>query len=234
MKKDYTSLTPLETNLAAVQEALQYLQYYFHQFGYFGIFLILFITAASPAFIFPEEVVYLTLGYSIALGFIAPLWTGLVVWITLILADITLYLVGRYGLRRMIVLFPKRKERIERGIAKGEALFQKYGVASIFFTRAVPGPRTYMYMGYGFFHHSFWQFNLVNALAVVVHTSLIIALGYLLSDQITLVFYWVTQTGYLLLGILVVAILVFVGYRIYRKRRFKRVTKKDATNNHEI
>ncbi len=98
-----------------------------------------------------------------------------------ILGDNTGYLLGRRGLRRLLERPGRRAAGRRRLIERGEAFFARYGVATVFFARWLPGLRVVASWLAGADRMPWPRFLLWNALGGTLWAATIGSLAYLLG-----------------------------------------------------
>lgn len=131
---------------------------------------IVFIVSASlAATVVPENTLYIFAGC----------------FLGAMLSDIEAYLIGRFGLHR--VLFSNalirlniiNRERIEKKIGIVTAYFIKYGGKTLFFGRFIPfGMRNILFMTSGLIRLNFIKFLLIDLCALICTSSVLFYLGY--------------------------------------------------------
>lgn len=101
----------------------------------------------------------------------------------------------------------------ESDYRRGEEWFSRYGSATAFFSRLLPGIRTYLSLPAGMFRMNLWTFSLYTFIGSLLWSGLLAWIGYSLSSQ------W-EGAGNLLkpLEYFVIACMVlFVGYFLYHR-----------------
>ena len=195
--------------------------------GYLGIFVMMFLE--SSFFPFPSEVAMIPAGYlaakremSLAGAFFAGAGGSLA-------GALFNYVLGhrlgrafliRYG--RYLFLRPETVDKVER-------FFEKYGPASTFWGRLLPGIRQYISLPAGIGRMPLVSFSIYTFLGAGLWCAVLLALGYLFGEheeQIHAVLH------YLIGGIVTVVIGVFYYYR-RKNKRAEKVFIKELENTKE-
>lgn len=139
---------------------------YFKQLSYFGI------TIALTFEFIPAELVLPLVGYWVYQGdmnlYLAILF-GSIGGVT---GPLTLYFLGKYGGRPLVLKFGKYFFIREKDILKSEEFFRRYGLGIAFFGRFIPGIRTAISLPCGLMKMNIWKFILYTYIAMLPVTSL--------------------------------------------------------------
>ncbi|MDN7240605.1 DedA family protein [Planococcus sp. N028] len=100
-----------------------------------------------------------------------------------VLGPLTLYALGRYGGRPMVLKFGKYFLVTDNHINKSDRFFEKYGGGVAFFGRFVPGVRTAVSIPCGMAKMNIWKFIAYTYIAMLPITALYVYLGYKLGPQ---------------------------------------------------
>ncbi|MFJ7745512.1 DedA family protein [Peribacillus sp. NPDC097295] len=149
----------------------------FKSLSYFGVLL-----ALTFEFI-PAEVVLPLAGYWVYQGERNLILTILAGSIGGVTGPLTLYALGRYGGRPLVMKFGKYFLVKEEQLNKAEYFFDKYGAGIAFFGRFVPGIRTAISLPCGILKMNIWKFILYTYLAMLPVTTIYVYLGYKLGPQ---------------------------------------------------
>ena len=149
----------------------------FKSLSYFGVLL-----ALTFEFI-PAEVVLPLAGYWVYQGEWNLVLTILAGSIGGVTGPLTLYALGKYGGRPLVMKFGKYFLVKEEQVNKAEYFFDKYGAGIAFFGRFVPGIRTAISLPCGILKMNIWKFMLYTYLAMLPVTTIYVYLGYKLGPQ---------------------------------------------------
>jgi membrane protein DedA with SNARE-associated domain len=128
-----------------------------------------------------------------------------------IVGDNVGYVLGRSGLRRLFV----RGEKRERLLQRGEAFFDRYGGGAVFIGRWVTGVRVVIAWVAGASRYPWPRFFAWNALGGICWAASIASAAYLLGAAAKRD---LTLAGFLLLGLVLVAVGAFLGFRLWQRR----------------
>ncbi|QVY61750.1 DedA family protein [Cytobacillus gottheilii] len=100
-----------------------------------------------------------------------------------VLGPLTLYALGRYGGRPVVLKFGKYFLVKEEHIDKADEFFAKYGGAVAFLGRFIPGVRTAISIPCGMAKMNIWKFIIYTYVAMLPVTAIYVYLGYVLGPQ---------------------------------------------------
>lgn len=188
---------------------------YFKQLSYFGI------TIALTFEFIPAELVLPLVGYWVYQGdmnlYLAILF-GSIGGVT---GPLTLYFLGKYGGRPLVLKFGKYFFIREKDILKSEEFFRRYGLGIAFFGRFIPGIRTAISLPCGLMKMNIWKFILYTYIAMLPVTSLYIYTGYKLGPQWEKTSSIVSNYLNDVLFFVLILMIFFVAKSIYQK--YKRI-----------
>lgn len=142
----------------------------FKSLGYVGIAL-----ALTFEFI-PAELVLPLTGFWIYEGDFNMILVILAGTIGGVTGPLTLYALGRYGGRPLVLRFGKYFLVREKEIVKAEQFFEKYGSGVAFFGRFIPGVRTAVSIPCGMANMNVWKFSIYTFCSYVTdHQSVCIS-----------------------------------------------------------
>lgn len=182
---------------------------FFKELGYFGVLL-----ALCFEFI-PAEVVLPLAGFWVAQGDF-NFW-GIVIAGTIggTIGPITLYALGRYGGRPLVIKYGKYFLINEKQVNTADRFFAKYGAGVAFFARFLPVVRTAISVPCGIMKMSLVKFSTYTFLAMLPITALYVYLGQKLGEN------W-EEAGALfsqyLRPFVILIVILLAGYGIYKYR----------------
>ena len=180
----------------------------FKQISYFGVILALTFEAI------PAEIVLPLVGYWVYQGDMNIYLAILAGSIGGVCGPLTLYALGRYGGRPVILKYGKYFLVREREIIKAEQFFEKYGGAVAFLGRFLPVVRTAVSIPCGMAKMNVWKFSLYTFVAMVPITSLYVYLGYKLGPK------WKEVAPLAKQYLLPAAVIILIGIGLYVLYRF--------------
>lgn len=145
--------------------------------SYFGIML-----ALTFEFV-PAELVLPLAGYWVYEGELLLYGAILAGSIGGVLGPLTLYALGRYGGRPMVLKFGKYFFVTEEHMDKSDQFFKRYGGSVAFFGRFAPGVRTAVSIPCGVAKMNIWKFIIYTYMAMLPITAIYVYLGYRLGTQ---------------------------------------------------
>lgn len=128
-------------------------------------------------------------------------------------------LLGPERTRRLITKLPLVKES---DVIRTEEWFSRHGNAAVFFGRMVPIIRSFISIPAGVERMPAARFALFTALGSLVWNTLFIMAGFLLGENWSAVEQYVGTYQQLVVGIAILAVIIFVTFRVRRHIREKR------------
>ena len=150
---------------------------FFKGFGYFGVLL-----ALCFEFI-PAEIVLPMAGFWIAQGEFNYYLMVLAGTIGGTIGPITLYALGRYGGRPLVLKYGKYFLINEKQVNAADKFFAKYGAGVAFFARFMPVVRTAISVPCGMAKMSLAKFSIYTFAAMLPITALYVYLGIKLGEN---------------------------------------------------
>lgn len=194
----------MEVLILQMMEALKSL-------SYFGIML-----ALTFEFV-PAELVLPLAGYWVYEGDLVLYGAILAGSIGGVLGPLTLYALGRYGGRPMVIKYGKYFLVKEEHIDKSDRFFEKYGAGVAFLGRFIPGVRTAVSIPCGMAKMNVWKFIFFTYIAMLPVTTIYVYLGYRLGPQWAMAGELFGQyANYLLIPIAILIIWFFLKQRKVR------------------
>lgn len=193
------------------QLIIQFIEF-LKQFSYFGIILALSIETI------PAEIVLPMAGYWVFQGDMNFLLAVLAGTFGGTLGPLTLYVLGRYGGRPMLLKYGKYFFIKEKHIDLSDQFFSRYGASVAFLGRFMPGLRTAISIPCGISKMNIWVFSLYTFMAMLPITTLYIYLGTKLGANWHNVGPLASQYMLPVSGIIVLSIIAFTVYKFKFKR----------------
>ncbi len=210
-------------------EILNYLIDFFTSYGYFAVFFVL--VACGLGLPVPEDVTLIAGGVICALSDSngTTLNPQIMVGVALcgvLIGDGFMFLLGKLlgpkvtrvrGIRKIITkeIYSQIQEKVK-----------KYGDKILFFARFLPGLRAPIYIMAGVSHKiSYLKFLLLDGIASLISVPLLVYLGYFFAHDLDDVLAYVKRSETYIIVLLVLAVIVFVGYKQYKKKSVKSENK---------
>jgi membrane protein DedA with SNARE-associated domain len=197
-----------------VEELLLSFVEYLKQFSYLGI-----IIALTFEFV-PAEIVLPLVGYWVYKGDMNMAGAILAGAIGGTTGPLTLYALGYYGGRPLLLKYGKFFFVKEKQIRKADEFFEKYGSSVAFLGRFIPGIRTLISVPCGIAKMNVWVFSLFTFLAMLPITTIYIYLGMMLGEH------WQSageMAKQFLLPLAAVGLIVFFCVVVYRLRNRRNI-----------
>ena len=201
---------------------LPFIDALYSQFGYVGVAIAM--TIESAAIPLPSELILPFAGWSVSRGLIEPLtnatwsyWGAVVAGVIGNTAGSLLsYAIGAYGGRPLVERFGKYVLISAHDVDVAERWFEKYGEATVFFSRMLPIVRTFISIPAGVARMPLWRFLLFSILGAIPWVMLLVWGGMVLGDH------WL-DLKHSLKGLdYVVAALLLAGLGLFVWRHLKR------------
>ena len=172
----------------------------------------------------PEEVTLIFGGYLAYLEFI-DFWTAVYVLTAgIIAADIVGFFLGRYAMT-FILRFMLRWQPITRVFQKAEVLFERYGDKIVVFSRPLAGVRVAVPIFAGYTGMRFWKFLVLDLIAAIPWTLLLVSLSYYLGPGFDLL-RGLRDMKYAMLAGIALAIGVYLTVRFVQRKRKTNITER--------
>lgn len=202
----------------AMEELILELIEFFKQFSYFGV-----VFALTFEFI-PAEIVLPLVGYWVYQG-------DMNLWLAILAGTVggttgplTLYALGRYGGRPMVVKYGKFFFIREKEIEAADRFFNKYGGGVAFFARFLPVVRTAISIPCGMAKMNVWVFSLYTFFAMLPITSLYIYLGYKLGPKWREVEPIAKEYLFPITILIIAGICIYAAVKMYQRKKINKNT----------
>ena len=185
------------------------------QMGYVGIFVMMFLE--SSFFPFPSEVAMIPAGYLASKGEMNLFLAWFAGTAGSVAGALFNYAIGHRLGRPFLVRYGKYLFLSEESLLKVERFFERYGAASTFWGRLVPGVRQYISLPAGVGRMEVARFVLYTFLGAGIWCAVLVALGYFIGENEELIRHYL----HLILGG-VMALVAGVVLYYYRKARLSK------------
>ncbi|MGI5268807.1 DedA family protein [Nonomuraea sp. CA-218870] len=167
----------------------------------------------------PSEVILPLAGFTVSQGDLV-FWHVLL-WTTLgsVVGALALYAVGALlGKERVHALFSKVPLLKPEDVEKSEDWFARHGRKTVFFGRMVPLFRSLISVPAGFERMPLPTFTLFTTMGSLIWNTALVTAGYFLGEQWSVVETYVGIFTYVVIGLVVLAVAVFVWKRVRERR----------------
>ncbi len=207
-------------------EILNQLIIVFSEYGYIAVFAVL--VACGFGVPVPEDVALVAGGVICGLSLSTDYslnvhYMLLISLIGVLLGDSTMFILGR-KLGPRITRVPGLKHIITPNTyAQIQEKASRYGVRILFIARFLPGLRAPIFVTAGISHKvSLWKFLLLDGSAALISVPVWVYVGYLFAYDLDEVIEKVRQFEVAILIILGILIVLFIGFKLFRKKSNKK------------
>lgn len=188
---------------------------FIHSAGYFGVFILMMLNSALIPV--PSEVTLLFAGYLAHTGALSLPLVVLFGATGDLTGALIAYAVGYYLEEKVILSLINKYGKFilisQHEYLKAVSMYKKYGSGITFFSRLIPGVRTFISLPAGLSEMNIWKFILFTFLGSLLWCSLLSYAGYYLGshwDSIGPVFHKFQL-------VIIVLAVILVSYYIYHK-----------------
>jgi membrane protein DedA with SNARE-associated domain len=180
------------------------------------LFFLLFLCGLG--FPMAEEIVLLTGGVLVAAGVLNPVLMFLAVFLGVIIGDMLLFWVGR-GLATRLGSSTYFTRWFSPGrLTRGAVFFARYGDATVFLARFIPGLRAPTFLLAGTLHMGLWRFVAIDTLAALLFVPFLCWVGFFFADRIDAVAHWFRNAERVICTLLAITALSWLLWYYRRKR----------------
>lgn len=183
---------------------------------YIGLFILLIL--GGIGFPFPEDLTLILCGFLISHDVVKPIPALLVVYSGLLIADLSLYFVGKkYG--RKIVTHKRFHEIISpERLSMLEDKFNKKGVLIILMGRHLIGLRAQIFLVAGIMRMSALKFLVADGISSLFTMAVMIGAGYIGGNSLEIIKRDITRIEHIAMFGTVVFFAIYMTYRYFKDR----------------
>ncbi|MEO3868311.1 DedA family protein [Nonomuraea sp. B12E4] len=175
----------------------------------------------------PSEVILPLAGFTASQGEMDLLDVLVCTTLGSVVGALALYWVGALlGRERTLAIAAKLPLVKVADIEKTEAWFQRHGRKTVFFGRMIPIFRSLISVPAGVERMPLLSFTLLTTAGSLVWNTLFVMAGYFLGENYKLVEGYVGIGTNVVIGLVVLAVLVFVGVRLAEKRKGRHAARR--------
>ena len=201
---------------------LPFIDALYSQLGYVGVAIAM--TIESAAVPLPSELILPFAGWSVSRGLIEPLtnspwsyWGAVVAGVFGNTAGSLLsYAIGAYGGRPLVERFGKYVLISAHDLDVAERWFDRYGEATVFFSRMLPIVRTFISIPAGVARMPLWRFLLFSILGAIPWVMLLVWGGMVLGDHWLDLKHSLKGLDYIVAALLLAGVGLFVWRHVKR------------------
>jgi membrane protein DedA with SNARE-associated domain len=155
---------------------------------YVLLFFLLFLCGLG--FPMAEELVLLAGGVLVAAGMLNPVVMFLAVFLGVIIGDMMLFWVGRGLATRLGTSTYFTRWFAPGRLTRGAVFFARYGNATVFLARFIPGLRAPTFLLAGTLHMGLWRFVVIDMLAALIFVPMLCWMGFFFADRVDAIASW--------------------------------------------
>ncbi|MFG6201088.1 DedA family protein [Nonomuraea sp. JJY05] len=175
----------------------------------------------------PSEVILPLSGFTASRGEMDLLDVLVCTTLGSVIGALALYWVGALlGRERTLAIAAKLPLVKPADIEKTEAWFLKHGRKTVFFGRMIPIFRSLISVPAGVERMPLLSFTLLTATGSLIWNTIFVMAGYLLGENWSLVETYVGIGSKVVLGLVVLALVVFVGVRLAERRKGRHASRR--------
>lgn len=184
--------------------------------GYLGIFILM--TLESALIPIPSEVTMSFSGFLVNQGGLSFILVVLVGAFGNLIGSLIGYYIGYFLEENIIISLVKKYGKFllitEHDYTMSRNWFNKYGNAVVFFSRLIPGVRTFISLPAGLAEMNIWKFSIYTFLGSLLWSGFLTYIGFYLGSR------WKDLEGYfrkfevLIVVLLVVAVLLYINHKL--------------------
>ncbi|TDD08419.1 DedA family protein [Nonomuraea deserti] len=168
----------------------------------------------------PSEVILPLSGFTASRGELGLVEVLVCTTLGSVLGALALYGVGAaLGRERTLALAAKLPLVKTSDIEKTEAWFGRHGRKTVFFGRMIPVFRSLISIPAGVERMPLPTFTALTTAGSLIWNTIFVMAGYLLGEQWSVVETYVGAGSYVVIGLVVLAIVVFIGVRLAERRK---------------
>lgn len=184
--------------------------------GYLGIFILM--TLESALIPIPSEVTMSFSGFLVNQGGLSFILVVLVGAFGNLIGSLIGYYIGYFLEENIIISLVKKYGKFllitEHDYTMSRNWFNKYGNAVVFFSRLIPGVRTFISLPAGLAEMNIWKFSIYTFLGSLLWSGFLTYIGFYLGSR------WKDLEGYfrkfevLIVVLLVVVVLLYINHKL--------------------
>lgn len=205
----------METITALIEYLFQLVTGKIGALGYWGVALGMAIESANIPL--PSEIIMPFGGYLVSTGKLNFFWTGMAGTIGGTVGSILSYLLGLWGGRPFLLRYGRYIGINQQRLAMADYWFDRYGEATVFFTRLMPVIRTFISLPAGISGMNFPRFVIYTFLGSLPWCFFLTYLGVKLGEHWEDLKIWFHRADVLVVAAIAVAVL-YLWHRSKKSR----------------
>ena len=209
------SLIKIFINIINKGDNMEFIFMLFDRYGLIMLFVIVLLEYSC--FPLPSEIVLPLLGCISSKNFYSLYGVIFMSVIFGYIGSLVCYLIGYYGGSKLYNKIYNKMPKWRKGLDSSYSFFYKYGNVSVLIGRIIPMCRTYVSLFAGLFKQSLFKYSFYSLIGITMWNTILITLGYYLSDKLSVVENCYGQYKLFCLIIVVCVILFFFFIKMYKK-----------------
>ena len=184
---------------------------YIASLGYWGVGIMMAIESCNIPL--PSEIILPFGGYLVSTGRLKFFPTALAGAAGGTVGSIISYYIGLFGGRPLLLRYGKYIGLTTERLHQAEGWLARYGDATVFFSRLLPGIRTFISLPVGAARVSMIRFIVYTFLGSLIWALVLTYCGYLMGENWEMIRGWFHRIDIVLLGVIV----LLAGWFVWRK-----------------
>ncbi|CEO88605.1 MAG TPA: DedA family protein [Syntrophaceticus sp.] len=189
---------------------------YIASLGYWGVGMMMAIESCNIPL--PSEIILPFGGYLVSTGQLKFFPAALAGATGGTVGSIISYFIGLFGGRPLLLRYGKYIGLTTERLHKAEGWLVRYGDATVFFSRLLPGIRTFISLPVGAARVRMIPFIIYTFLGSLIWALLLTYCGFLLGENWEIIRTWFQRIDLVLLGVIILLIAWFVWRKVSRSR----------------
>jgi membrane protein DedA with SNARE-associated domain len=153
---------------------------------------------------------------------------GVLGFVAAVVGDNVGYAIGRFGGHALVLRWGRYVFLTEERLGKAEAFFGRHGGKIIAIARFIDGLRQANGLIAGITSMPWLKFLVFNMIGAALWVGCWVSVGYFAGQHITTIYDYITQYSLYAVGVVAVAIVVWIGLRLRRRHRARQAESKEA------
>lgn len=183
--------------------------------------IVALLMAGAFGFPFPEDLLFLSVGYLAYTGIVDPVYAIVVGYVAVLISDTVVYFLGNKIGAKVCSLPILRSVITPEAIQKGKKLLHKNGPKFVFISKFIVGLRYSVFFVSGMMQIGYKRFITFDAMASAISVPTLISIAYFNGEKIDKVLVSVKRAEYSILVVAAFVLLIFLTRYYFVKKRKK-------------
>jgi len=185
-------------------------------FPYLGLFLLLILGGVGLPF--PEDATLILCGILISTQVVKPFPVLIIVYVGLLIADLTLYFIGKKYGRQVVTHRRFRKLISPERLSYLEGKFNRWGILIILLGRHIAGLRAQIFLVSGIMRMPALKFLVTDAVSSLFTMALMIGVGYWGGNALKFIKQGIVRIEHIAIMVIIVSIIIYSFFRYLNPR----------------